>query len=114
MTAQTAEATVMMASDVSGATVPKWAIRDSRTAEFSVKGKRYYCYPGIRDKNAIFTIYYAPSDPTSASEERPFVMLVVGVLIGMVGGFMTWKGVLVMAVRSAQQLEHQKSMRATY
>ncbi len=113
--AEKTEAKVMLASNAVNATaVPKWAIRDKRTAEYTVKGKPYYCYPGVRTDGQTFPIYYAPSDPIHSSEERPFLVLVVGVLVGLCGGFLTWKGILVLVVRSAQKLEHEKSMRVAY
>lgn len=99
------KATVHVGNDA-----PKEAKRDRLTATYTVGTKKYFQYPGIRSEGATFTVYYLPEDPATGYEAKPFLWLVIGGGVLLIGLVTLTFGVVKFSVGRAQAADHQKVM----
>jgi hypothetical protein len=102
------QATATVAEGESGA--PKAARRNRQYATYTVGPKTYYQYPGIRQTGESFPVYYLPEDPATGYEQKPFLWLVIGGKVLMIGlGVLTF-GVMKYAVGRARVADFQRTM----
>ncbi len=70
---------------VAPADTPKWAKRNHITATYSIGTKKYPQYPGVRSEGTAFPMYYLPDDPATGYEAKPFLWLVIGGKVLLIG-----------------------------
>ncbi len=93
-----------------GPDAPKWAKRDRVTATYTVGTKKYPQYPGVRAEGTTFTVYYLPDDPATGYETKPFLWLVIGGLVLMIGLSVLSFGLMKFFVGRAQIADYQRTM----
>lgn len=89
---------------------PKWAQRDRNTATYTAGGKTHHMYPGVRKVGDTFTMYYLPEDPGTGYEQRPFLMLLIGGKVLMVGLGVLALGIFKFAVGRARTVDFERTM----
>lgn len=89
---------------------PKWAKRDRVSATYTVGTKKYPQYPGLRREGDTFTVYYLPEDPATGYEAKPFLWLVIGGKVLLIGLGVLAFGVMRFSIGRAQIADHQKVM----
>lgn len=91
---------------------PKWAKRDRVTATYTVGTKKYPQYPGVRAEGTTFTVYYLPSDPATGYEAKPFLWLVIGGKVLLIGLGVLSFGLMKFFVGRAQVVDYERTMAA--
>ena len=89
---------------------PKWAKRDRVTATYTVGTKKYPQYPGLRREGDTFTVYYLPEDPATGYETKPFLWLVIGGKVLLIGLGVLAFGLMRFSIGRAQIADHHKVM----
>jgi hypothetical protein len=94
---------------VRGKLDPK-VIRNDNTAVYTANGKEFNMYPGVRVPGTSFKVYYSPTNPANASEERPWLTMLFSGFGFLLGGLFTATGLLRMAVARARDADHRLTM----
>ncbi len=84
--------------------------RDNYTAEYTVNGKVFYQYPGIRQINDQFKIYYFADKPDDADEQRPYACFLAAAVLLLVGMAILAKGALKLFITRAREADFNKFM----
>jgi hypothetical protein len=100
------------ASAADGGGPSKGQTRGTVTATYTVNGRTYHQYPGVRGQGAAFDVYYLPGDPAGASEERPFAFLLAAAVLTKVGLIVLLRGVFQFSVARARESDYRRVMRA--
>jgi hypothetical protein len=85
-------------------------VREQATAVYSVGGREYYLYPGVRMLNTQFPVYYNPKDPADANETRPWMFLLVAGAAFLVGLIVLIRGLFRFMVARARESDLRKVM----
>lgn len=89
---------------------PKAARRNRQYATYTVGSKMYYQYPGIRQTGEAFPVYYLPEDPATGYEQKPFLWIVIGGKVLLIGLGVLAFGVMKYAVGRARVADFQRTM----
>jgi hypothetical protein len=85
-------------------------IRHPHTAVYTVGGKKYFQYPGVRQLNDTFEVYYQPGNPAQANEERPWLILGVSGVLFKIGLITLLLGLFKFSVARAREADRNKVM----
>ncbi|MCU0704579.1 MAG: hypothetical protein MUF18_11435 [Fimbriiglobus sp.] len=89
---------------------PKWAKRDRLSATYVVGTKKYPQYPGLRREGDTFPVYYLPEDPATGYETKPFLWLLIGGGVALIGvGVLTF-GFFRFGISRAQIADFEQTM----
>jgi hypothetical protein len=102
------QATATVAEGESGA--PAAARRNRQYATYTVGPKTYYQYPGIRQTGEAFPVYYLPEDPATGYEQKPFLWIVIGGKVLMIGLGVLGFGLMKFMVARARAADFQRTM----
>ncbi len=105
-TAKETTATIIPAK---GKLDPK-VVRNDNTAIYSVNGKDYNMYPGVRVPGTSFKVYYSPTNPAAAAEERPWMTMLLSTFGFLIGSLFTASGLLKMGVARAREADQRLTM----
>lgn len=89
---------------------PKDARRNHITATYTIGSKKYPQYPGVRAEGTPFTIYYLPEEPAVGYEARPFLWLVIGGKVLLIGLGVLVFGIMKFSVTRAQAADYERTM----
>jgi hypothetical protein len=114
--AKKVEATVVpLESQSYGGNGPKpGQIRHPHTATYTIQGKKYYQYPGVRQIGDKFTVYYLPDEPDSAQEEPPFAFLIAAGVLTKLGLLLLIRGLFQFSVSRAREADYRRTMGTSY
>lgn len=85
-------------------------VRNDNTAVYTANGKEFNMYPGVRVPGTAFKVYYSPTNPANASEERPWLTMLFSGFGFLLGGLFTATGLLRMAVARAMEADRRLTM----
>lgn len=102
------QATATVAEGESGA--PKEARRNRQYATYTVGSKTYFQYPGIRQTGESFPLYYLPEDPATGYEQKPFLWIVIGGMVLLIGLGVLGFGGMKFAVGRARVADFARTM----
>jgi hypothetical protein len=91
---------------VKGKMDPKF-VRNDNTATYTVGGKDYFMYPGVRVPGTAFKVYYPPTNPADASEERPWMLMLLSTFAFLIGCLFTASGLLKMVLARAREADRR-------
>ena len=84
--------------------------RDNYTAEYTVNGKVFYQYPGIRQLNDQFKVYYFAEQPEDADEQRPYACFIAATVLFLIGKTLLIRGLLKFFIARAREADFNKFM----
>ena len=84
--------------------------REKNTAEYTVNGKVFYQYPGIRQVNDQFKVYYFAEQPDDADEQRPYVCFLAASVLFLIGMTLLIRGLMKFFITRAREADFNKFM----
>lgn len=102
-------ATVVSKKDARGNVSPSH-VRNQATASYSVGGKDFFIYPGVRSLGAKFAVYYDPGNPAVADEQKPWMFFLFSALAFKIGLVVLIRGLFAFGIARAQESDLRKVM----